>query len=133
MNCEVILVLRMRMNFRVIQVLRKRMICQGMPVSMSSDTSIENEDELSSDTSIKNEHELSSDTSIENDDELHKKVGLFSIVRGCGAMIAQWLEQLCAKQQALGFDPQLHCLDFSFPPFQCQCFLSSTGVLEGFN
>ena len=51
---------------------------------------------------------------------------------GCGA-IAQWLEHSCAKTRGPGFVPQLRCLNFFFPPSQCQCFLSSTGVLEWFN
>ena len=32
------------------------------------------------------------------------RVDLFSVVRGCGA-IAQWLEHLCAKREALGSIP----------------------------
>ena len=37
---------------------------------------------------------------------------------------------LARKARDPGFDPQLRCLIFFFPPSQCQCFLSSTGVLE---
>ena len=37
---------------------------------------------------------------------------------------------IVSKMRCPGSDPHLRCLNFSIPPSQCQCFLSSTGVLE---
>ena len=56
----------------------------------------------------------------------------FPTVLGCGAM-ARWLEHSCAKREALCSIPSCTAWFFSYPPSQCQCFLSSTGVPEWFN